>query len=404
MKKIIHKISGKLKDLQDAREKYDKKKETEKLAEYETLLEDGKTLNIDISTKTIVKVILVIAIFLALQQIFFQLQSVLIIAAICFFLAMGLAPVVSFFESKKIPRPLAILLLYIAFFGGLGVLFVKIVPILAEQLLAIARDLQEFIINNDSSYTTLQNIFGKVGAEFDPAALQEWLSQNLSLISNNLQAAAGSAFGIMSDIFKGVFNLIFALVLLFFILMEREQIAYFALALFPPRKRSYIQTKSENIQLKMAEWFKAQVILMIVMGAFMFAGMKFLEWTLGMKYAATLGLLAGFMELFPYIGVLATGILAGLIALNISWVLLFAVIVWIAIAQFLEGNFLVPYVMERVVGLSSVATLLALAIGGILGNAIGGVPLSILGMILSVPIAASISIFVDEYVKREELE
>ena len=49
--------------------------------------------------------------------------------------------------------------------------------------------------------------------------------------------------------------------------------------------------------------------------------------------------------------------------------------------------------MEKVVGLSSVAVMLALATGGILGNAVGGVPLAILGMILAVPIAASISIF-----------
>jgi len=56
--------------------------------------------------------------------------------------------------------------------------------------------------------------------------------------------------------------------------------------------------------------------------------------------------------------------------------------------------------MERVTGLPSVVVILALAIGGVLGNAIGGVPLSILGMILSIPIAASVGIFVAEYAKK----
>ena len=137
------------------------------------------------------------------------------------------------------------------------------------------------------------------------------------------------------------------------------------------------------------------------MGTFMYVGMKIFEWMFGMKYAATIGLLAGIMELFPYIGVLITGVLCLLIAINISWLLVAIVLVWIGIAQFLEGNFLVPLIMEKVVGLSSVVTILAIAIGGILGSALGGVPLAILGMIFSVPIVASVAIFVEEYIHRD---
>jgi len=151
----------------------------------------------------------------------------------------------------------------------------------------------------------------------------------------------------------------------------------------------------------MAEWFKGQFILMVCMGSFMYVGMKIFEYFFGMKYAFTIGLLAGVMELFPYIGVLLTGLLCLVVAINISWILAIAVLVWIGLAQFLEGNFLVPVVMEKVVGLSSVVVMLAVSTGGILGAAFGGVPLAILGMIFAVPVSASVAIFVEEYVKRE---
>ncbi len=400
MKKVLDTLAQKLGEIQERRKNYEAQKQKGTATPTQGIGKSRETMTVEISSKTIVKILLIIALFWAAQLIFFQIQTILIIAAISFFLAIGLSPIVSAIESYRVPRPLAILILYFLFFGVLGILFVKIIPILAEQLLDIAYDLRTFIMNNETNIPVLQPLLEKLGAEFNPEGAQTWLSQNLAVISQNLQSAAGSAFGVMSNIFKGVFNLIFALVLLFFILMEREQIAGFALSLFPSKDRKYIKEKSETIQNKMALWFRGQIILMLSVGAFMYVGMKILEWTIGMQYAATIGLLAGFMEIFPYIGVIITGILAGLIALNISWVVLVAVVVWIAITQFLEGNILVPLVMEKVVGLSSVATLIALAIGGLLGNAIGGVPLSILGMILAVPVAASISIFVEEYVHK----
>ncbi len=141
----------------------------------------------------------------------------------------------------------------------------------------------------------------------------------------------------------------------------------------------------------MVEWFRGLLILMAAMGTFMYVGMKVFEIFFDMKYAATLALVAAFAELFPYIGPLITGALAVLIAVNISWILVLIVLIWVIIAQFLEGNFLVPIVMEKAVGMSSVTVMLALSIGGILGNAIGGVPMAILGMILSIPVGASIS-------------
>ena len=403
MSGFLTQVAKKFRNIKEIKKNYEEKRNrTHKHHPRGVGEDETEVIEIDISVKTVVKVLLIIAFFLAAQQIFLQLQSILIIAMITFFLAVGLSPVVYSIEEYKIPRPLAILILYIIFFGALGVLFVKVIPILAEQLLDIAYDLRTFLLTNGSDLPILKSFFHKIGAEFDPQEVQNWLSQNLAVISRNLQSAAGSAFGVMSEIFKGVFNLIFAMVLLFFILLEREKIAHFFLALFPAHEREYIKDKSHIVQKKVGEWFKAQVIVMISVGVFMYFGMKILEFSLGMQYAATIGLLAGFMELFPYLGVLATGILAGLVALNISWVVFIAVVIWIVITQFLEGNILVPMVMEKVVGLSSVVTLLALAIGGVLGHAIGGVALAILGMILSIPVTASIAIFVEEYVHKRQ--
>ncbi len=404
MKNIIQSVTNKLKHFQKAREKYDKKIEQDREIDFSAHNnsngEEVQKIEIDVPLSVIIKILLVIVVFWFLQEMFAQLQTIIVITAISFFLATGLSPIIDYFERFKIPRPLIISILYLLFFGAVTILFIAIIPIIAEQLLNIADDLKAFI---SAGGTNLEiPFFGNIQQLefFDPLKLEKFLVDNLSKISENLGGIAGSTMEILSGIFQGFFNLIFSLVLIFFILMEKEKIGGFTLLLFPPRDREYIIEKSQIIQTKMAEWFRGQIILMLSVGLFMYIGMKILEIFFGMKYAATIGKMAGFMELFPYIGVLVAGAFVILIAMNISGYLVILSLAWIALTQFLEGNVLVPIVMEKVTGLSSVVVILALAIGGILGNAFGGVALSILGMILAIPVAASVAIFVEEYANR----
>lgn len=402
MRKIFDNLSTKIKEINDIRADYLKRQQKEKRSkvEPESQSQDLQVLKLEIATSTVIKILVIVLLFGFIQQMLTELGTIIIIAAISFFLAMGLAPFLSKLESYGIPRPFAILLLYVVFLGAIGLVFAKVLPIIAEQLLAISFEFRSLILNSKiEEYPWLMGILEDLN--FDPSELQRLVAQNITALANNLQGIAGSTLGVLMGIFQGFFNLVFALVLLFFILLEREKIGDFVLLLFPAKNRDYIENKFDTIQHKMAEWFKGQFILMVCMGSFMYVGMKIFEYFFGMKYAFTIGLLAGIMELFPYIGVLLTGLLCLVVAINISWVLAVAVLVWIGLAQFLEGNFLVPVVMEKVVGLSSVVVMLAVSAGGILGAAFGGVPLAILGMIFAVPVSASVAIFVMEYVKRE---
>ncbi len=399
MKRLIRVATKKFKEIRKIREKYESQKNVSETKISSKPTSEKEVLELEISTQTLFKIGISIVLFLAAAKLFVTLQNVFVIVGISFFLAISLSPVVGILEKYKIPRPIAILCLYILFFGAIGILFVQIIPIIAEQLQNIATDLTKFLSNGTKEIPFVTNFLNTL--QIDTAYIQTFIADNLSAISKNLQSIAGSTFGILSGLFAGVFNFILALVLIFFILLEREQISAFFINFIVKEKRKKIEEKIEIIQRKMYEWFKGLLILMVAMGTFMYIGMKIFEIFFDMKYAATIALLAAFSELFPYIGPIITGVLAVLIAINISWILVIIVLVWIVIAQFLEGNLLVPIVMEKAVGMSSVAVMIALSIGGVLGNAIGGVPMAILGMILSIPVGASISFFVSEYVKRK---
>ena len=402
MKKIIKYLSKKIdiiKEKNKNKQIESEGKEEEIVIHKEAQSESEKTnkIEIEISFTTILKIAFTLILVAFIGLIFLELKSIVIMTVISLFLALGISPFLISIE-RYIPRPFAILLVYFIFLGALFLLFFGILPILAEQLSQIALDLRGYIVNSSASDNTMiASIISHLDLDIDN--IKSLLSQNINLLSNNLKTLAGSTLDILVVIFQGIFNLFFTLVLLFFILMERESLVKFFFSLLPGKSKHKIFSKLTRVQEKMTKWFKAQVILMICMGVIIYVGMKSFEFIFGMKYAATIAFLAAFMELFPYIGVFITGLFSLLIALNISLVLSFAIVILIIITQFIEGNILVPLIMEKIVGLSSVTIILAISAGGILGNSLGGIALSILGMILAIPIAASIAIFTDEYLK-----
>ncbi len=128
------------------------------------------------------------------------------------------------------------------------------------------------------------------------------------------------------------------------------------------------------------------------------AGLVFLALViLRMPYALTLAILAGFTELIPVIGIFIAAIPAVLIALTqqgIVWALMLACIYYIV--QWCEGNLLVPLIMKRTVGLSPIIILLAM----LAGVSFPGLIHPVLGIMLSIPLATVLAVFLEDWRER----
>lgn len=348
---------------------------------------------------TIFRGILGVGIAWVLFGVFAQVQSVVITLCIVLFLSLGLSPVISSME-RHMPRWVAILLLYVVFLGLLVLVFSAMIPIVAEQLITIASQVRTLTQGTAiEEYPLVQQILSTL--HIDPSQLESLLADNLTMLGGQLRTVVSGSLSVASGVFSGLVSFFFALVLLFFILLEREQVGEFFLLLVPRKDRHFIAYKVTEVQWKMAQWFEAQLLLMLSIAVLMGIGLLVIRLFFPIPYIFTIALFAGFMELFPYIGLLLTGVFAGLVALNVSWVAALITILWMMAAQALEGNIIVPVIMERVVGLSALVTLLSLSIAALIGNALGGVPLAVVFIILSVPLATTIKIFLREYMEQQ---
>jgi len=94
---------------------------------------------------------------------------------------------------------------------------------------------------------------------------------------------------------------------------------------------------------------------------------------LGVRYAVPLAFLAGLLEIIPNLGPTLAALPAVLVALSSSPLLALGTLALYILIQQLENNFIVPKVMERVLGFNPLVTILAILIGGKLLGILGGI-------------------------------
>jgi predicted PurR-regulated permease PerM len=167
------------------------------------------------------------------------------------------------------------------------------------------------------------------------------------------------------------------------------------IALFPKRFHKYINEKGSKVGEKFGAWVRGQITLMAVIGVMIFIALKIA----GVNYAATLATLAGFTELIPYVGPIIALIPAVILAASQGGFVLAIIVTAIYIGvQQLEGNLIVPLVMEKAVGLSPVVVMFAMLVGASFPDVINPV----VGIIVSVPIATAVSVFVHDWAGKEK--
>jgi predicted PurR-regulated permease PerM len=111
------------------------------------------------------------------------------------------------------------------------------------------------------------------------------------------------------------------------------------------------------------------------------------------EYALVLALIAGLLEVVPYIGPFVSAMPAIFFALIQSPPLVIGVIILYILIQKTEGYVLVPKIMEKTVGTSPLVVLLALLIGFKLAG--------ILGVLLAVPLTGAITVIIQEFFQNK---
>lgn len=342
------------------------------------------------------KATIVVLLLLALSQFLGDIARILLIFFISILMSAALTPTVNSLRKYKIPRGISVIGIFLILLIIFGFFVSQLIPLVATQLLELAKSLTTLVNKlaagevhlpfGDRLEPMIQDFLSSIDRE----AIVNELKSTLEGFAGQLQVLAGDTFGVIKTIFSSIFNFVLVLILTFFLITNGEDVNEFFVSLFPSKHGAYILNKIETIQQKIGYWLRGQVILMFLMFGMSLIGLLIL----GIDNALTLAMMAGIAELLPVIGPIGAGIPAVLVAFNESPWLAVWMLGLIIFLQQIEGNVLVPLVMRKAVGLSPIIIILAMMVGL--------EKLGVVGMIMAIPVATTLSIFVKEYAEKEK--
>lgn len=278
----------------------------------------------------------------------------------------ALSPTVDQLTKFKVPRVVAVLLVFLLAIASVVALFTIGLTPLITQTSSLTQKLVD--ITNTLLNTHI----------IDEAVIKEQLS-----------SASGQLVNVTVDIFKNFIALVSTMVITVYMMLDRRKIEDYGTSFFGTRQER-AQVLLRRIEDKLGAWLRGQIILSFVIGICVYIGLTIF----GIEFALPLAIIAGLLEVVPVLGPIISAIPAVLIALTVSPIFALLIAGFYLAVQQLEGHLIVPQVMKRAVGLNPLLVILAVSIGSRL--------LGIGGALLAVPIAVVIQLVIQEGLKIQE--
>ena len=313
-------------------------------------------------------------------------RAVLTPLFLAFAIAYVLDPVIDKFETWKVPRPAGIAIVLLGLVGTLATFMALVLPMVASDVATVASELPSKIsalIASADPWLLRHGI--KV-----PHTTTEWMERigaNASSVASSMLAPAG---GILSAVVTGGFSVVGSVVaalvvpvLSIYLLNDFDRITAAVRGHLPRRYRRVITEYAREIDGALSHFLRGQLTVMAIVAVLYSVAYSIL----GVRLALPIGIISGTLSFIPYLGsafALTSGLLMSLLG-GFNPGQLISVVIAYAIVQTLEGFVIAPRVMGKSVGLPDMWVLIALFVGGQI--------FGFLGVLLAVPTAAVIKIF-----------
>lgn len=194
---------------------------------------------------------------------------------------------------------------------------------------------------------------------------------------------ATRAMGLLLGTFTALAALIIVPILAAYLLLDSENLKRYFVAIIPERRREKSLTILTEIEEVIGGFIRGQVLV----GASVGFVITIMLLIMHVRYAVLIGVLAGILDVIPYIGAAATFIPAVSVAFIDHGIGVAAIVAVLFIAIFeVEGHLIAPNIVSKTVSLSPLAVILAILIGGEL--------MGVFGMFVAVPIAGMLRVLV----------
>lgn len=295
-----------------------------------------------------------------------------------------LQPVVRAFERARLPRVVGASLAVIALIAMVLAIVFLVLPTIRDQADDFARRLPDLFTG---FIDWLRNVSVSTGIDIDQflsqKGVEDWLNDpaNQETIQNLIFGFGAGAGTVIKGVTEFVVVVVLAPILALYMLVDLEKFKERSLELTPPAYRDEVAFVGGEVGSSLGSFVRGQLLVALIVGVASSVGMALID----LPFWLLVGMIAGFLNLIPFLGPLVGGALAAVVALlngDVSQAV-WAVVIFTLIQQ-VDNHVITPMVQRTRVKLSPLIIVLALIIGGSLAG--------LLGVVIAVPLTAAVRI------------
>ncbi len=303
-----------------------------------------------------------------------------ILAGILYYI---LNPVVDWLERKKIPRVWSIIGLFIVVIGLIVWGIVILVPMIQSQTLSFAKNWPHYwaILTDKVNEFLSSPLFEQFRKPIDEASneLFQSITNIIKNVSTNTFQGLGNVVGVVANVFIAIVTMPFVL---FFLLKDGKELPDYFIRFLPTKIRKPTMNVLSDMNRQVSQYVRGQLTVAFAVGVMFMIGFS----VIGLDYSITLGIMAGFLNLIPYLGSFIAMIPALILGLVAGPAMLIKIIIVFAIEQTIEGRVVSPLVLGSQLDIHPITIIFVLLTAGKI--------FGIVGVILGIPGYAAIKVLV----------
>ena len=300
-----------------------------------------------------------------------------------------LEPAVKVFARLRIPRLVGAILAFVVLAAVLVAIGALVWPTVQEQGAQFIEQLPDLYVG---VVEWLREAAVTLGIDIDEflsqEAIEAWLRDpaNQATVQDLLFGFGAGAGVVLRGVAETIAVIGLAPILAIYLLMDLDRFKQQSLELIPPRHRGEVAYVSGEVGTALGSFVRGQLLVALIVGIGSSIGM----WAIDLPFWLIVGIIAGFLNMVPFLGPVVGGALAALVALLNAdpWQAVWAVLIMILVQQ-IDNHVITPAIQRARVNLSPLAIVLALVIGGALAG--------ILGVLVAIPATAAIRIVVGHF-------
>ena len=346
-----------------------------------------KNMHISISTRTLVKILLLgLLVFLLVK-----LYNIVLIVLVAIVIASFVESAVKKFKPYIKNRSLLVFLIYTVSIGLIVGLLSVFMPVFIKEMSILVSSLSQYIPNSSILNTfqpdTISGAKDIVSNLSHNASLSDVIKSTQVLIDS----LSGGFIDVFGGAFGGIINFFLIIIISFYFSITEKGIENFLRIITPRNSEEYIISLWQRTEHKIGLWAQGQMLLGLIIGVLSYLGLTIL----GVQYALVLAIITAFCELVPFGIFLAMAIVSifGFLDGGVTLALLSFGLYFI-LHQF-ENYLIYPLIIKKIIGISPLVVILSI----IMGLELAG----IFGVILAIPVAVCLLEFLDDLEKKKIL-